>query len=329
MIKNYNDLNDKEKSILKNNRVVVSEMIDGLRFKVMFSDSGYVLKTAKGKVIDEIDCIVNSFYRELTEHMSNIITKHRMITVVKHFGKCEAQFIYIPQQKYNVISYNNYDKKRVVFCSLFTQDKELLNESLFYNIFSDAIENFPIVDEHNGIDDSFSINDMCRKETFTGNSIDDIEALILESGKLRCKVVINDTHVDIDPTTKKIYRDSIIEDFAKVMSDVDIDSLFGYDDSYVDCICNMFYEYINKTDIRNKVYIDAEDLLPPSMCNVGDLDIDVLPSTAKLICSNKFNMNVLRLLLVTFNTENYHKFDGFSEPVKIILSNILKKINAE
>ena len=329
MIKNYKDLTDKEKSILRNNKVVVSEMIDGLRFKVAFSDSGYVLKTAKGKVIDEIDCIVNPFYNELVEHMSGIITKNRLVDVIKHFGNCEAQFIYIPQNTYNVISYDNYTKKRLVYCSLFTQNKDLLDTVNFFHIFENDVENMPVIAVHDGINESFSVAELCRNKTFTGNSVEDIEAIILESGKVRCKIVVNDTRVNIDPTTKKIYRDIIIEDFAKVMKDVDVDSIFNEDDSYVDCICNMFYEYINKTDIRNKVYIETEDLLPPSMNNAGDMNLENLPSTAKLICSNKFNMNVLRLLLVTFNTENYHKFNTFPEPVTVVLNKILKKINGE
>ena len=329
MIKNFKDLNDKEKKILQNNRVVVSEMIDGLRFKIMFSDSGYVLKTAKGKVIDEIDCIVNSFYKELMDYMRSVVTKTRLVNVLKHFGPCEAQFIYVPKRTYNMVSYNNYQKKRVVFCYLYTQDKSKLDPLNFYHLFDDVVENVPVVAVHpNGIE-SYSVNDLCQGKTFTGNSTDNIEALILESGKVKCKVVVNDTTTSIDPTTKKIYRDTVIEDFAKVMSDVNLDEMCAPEESYVDCICNLFYDYVNRTDIQSKLYIDPEDLLPPSVNNVGDIDLDVLPPTAKIICSNKLHMNVLRLLLVTFNTENVHKFDTFSEPVKKSLYRIFYKINNE
>ena len=329
MIKDYKELNDKEKFILQNNNVVVYEMIDGLRFKVVFSDSGYIIKTAKGKVIDEVDCIVNSFYRDLIEHIAVVITKARLVSVLKHFGNCEAQFIYIPQKRYNVVSYDNYNKKRIVFCSLYTQDKSKLDELEFYHIFDDVVENVPYVySHHNGIE-SYDINYLCNGNTFTGNDVSNIEALILESGKVRCKVVVNSTKTNIDPTTKKIYRDTVIEDFAKVMSDVNLDDMCGPNESYVDCICNLFYDYVNRTDIRSKLYIDEEDLLPPSMNNVGDIDVDVLPPTAKLICVNKLHMNILRLLLVTFNTDNVHKFDSFSEPVKEILHRIFYKINSE
>ena len=43
MIKNIIDLSDKELQLLKTSPVSVVEMIDGLLFKVSFTDSGYVI----------------------------------------------------------------------------------------------------------------------------------------------------------------------------------------------------------------------------------------------------------------------------------------------
>ena len=334
MIKNIIDLTVKEMQILKTSPVTVTEMLDGLRFKVVFSDSGYMIKTAKGKVIDEVDYIVNGFYRDVVDYMKNVITPNTLNKIIDVLGKCEATFIYIPEKTYNVIVYNNYTKHRVVLCSLYTEDKDKKDILWLYTLLKNHVAPMPIITEYeNGLPakyyDDFSVYELVS-ETYSGNDVDDIEGVVLSVGEKNiCKIIVNPTTVDINPTVTKLYRDTVIEDFAKVMRDVNLDEIFNDDDSYVDCICNMFYEYINKTDIKNKVCIEAEDLLPPAMNNVGDLDLDALPSTAKLICSNKFNMNVLRLLLVTFNTDNYQKFQSFSEPVISTLMKIIKKINGE
>jgi transcriptional regulator with XRE-family HTH domain len=122
----------------------------------------------------------------------------------------------------------------------------------------------------------------------------------------------------IDTFQAIIFKNSPIISWEEKLSD---------DDSYVDCICKLFYDYINRTDISKKFYIEAEDLLPPSMGCVGDMDLNLLPPTAKLICSNPLYMNILRLLLVTFKTQSTQKFDKFSETVRETLIKIFNKIN--
>lgn len=332
MIRNIIDLSDKEKQILKTSPVTVTEMLDGLRFKVSFSDSGYIIKTAKGKVIDEIDYLVNTFYRDVVDYMKNVITPSLLNKIISVLGKCDATFMYIPEKTYNVISYNNYTKKRFVLCSLYTEDKDNNDILWLYTMLKQYVEPMPIIREYeSGVPlkyfDDFSVYDLIG-ETFSGNDVDDIEGIILSvRNKIICKIIVNPTTVNIDATTKKIYRDAIIEDFARIALTPDIDNIITDDDSYVDCICKLFYDYINRTDISKKFYIEAEDLLPPSMGCVGDMDLNLLPPTAKLICSNPLYMNILRLLLVTFKTQSTQKFDKFSETVRETLIKIFNKIN--
>ena len=332
MIRNIIDLSDKELQLLKTSPVSVVEMIDGLLFKVSFTDSGYVIKTAKGKVIDEIDYLVNNIYRDVVDYMENVITAKTLADIINVLGCCEATFIYVPKEKYNVISYDNYTKKRIVLCSLYTDDKSKNDIVWLYTLLKDYIEPVPVIGGFEyGVPYSFFENfdiHQLINFTFSGNSVNDIEGVVLKIGNRNiCKVIINPTTVSIDVTTKKIYRDAIIEDFAKVMSSVSLDNLIKDNDSYVECICNMFYDYINRTDISKKIYIEPSDLLPPSSGNVGDMDLNLLPPTAKIICNHKVYMNILRLLLVTFNTEDVHKFDTFTEPVKNTLVRIINKIN--
>ena len=332
MIKNIIDLTEKEKQMLKTSPVAVIEMLDGLRFKVSFDNTGYVIKTAKGKVIDEVDYLVNTFYREIVDYMRNVITRNIVDKIYRVLGECDVTFIYIPEKRYNVITYNNYTKKRVVLCSLYTQDKERNDILWLFTLLKEHVSPEPVIrDYDNGLPveyfDDLTVYDLIGN-TFSGNDIDDIEGVILKVGnKNVCKITINPTVVNIDMTTKKLYRDTIMEDFAKVMSVSDVEGVFTDEDNYVDCICKLFYEYVNITDISKKLYIEPEDLLPPSMGDVGDIDLNLLPPTAKLICCNPVYMNVLRLLLVTFKTDDVHKFDSFSPPVRETLLKIYNKIN--
>ena len=86
MIKNIIDLTEKEKQMLKTSPVAVIEMLDGLRFKVSFDKTGYVIKTAKGKVIDEVDYLVNTFYREIVDYMRNVITRNVVDKIYRFSG---------------------------------------------------------------------------------------------------------------------------------------------------------------------------------------------------------------------------------------------------
>ena len=325
MIKNIKDLTEKDITILKNGPVEIIEMLDCMVFKIHFNDKGITPKSAKGKVINEIDGLVNCFYRDVLQFCCDIIAP-KFKNVYETFGECEITMMYMPEQKFNKISYDNYKRNRFIYCNMFTKDKYRKDNGAFFDIFPD-IEKYPVLDVVDSVE-SFNVNDIVKVPTFSGNDIDQIEGLILICGNLKCKVVVNETISNINPVTKKIYRDIILEDFAKVIGD-DIDNkiMFTDEDDYVTCICNMFYEYLNTTDLFRKVYIEPDDLLPPTLGEVGDIDVKYLPSTAKIMCHNKLYMNVLRLLLVTFNSDTILKFESFGEPVKKNLINIFNKIN--
>jgi hypothetical protein len=326
MIKTIDQLTDKEISVLKNNKVDVIEMLDCMRFKVIFNEQGIIVKSAKGKIVDDVDCLVNIFYRDIMDFSLRVMAM-KYDDIYNNFGECEVTLMYMPKQQFNKISYNNYHGNRYIFCNLYTKDKTLKDERLFMDICSSIINPYPYIDTIEGVD-SFDVRNIIKKNTYSGNSIDDIEGVILSSGNVKCKIIVNDTTSNIDPVTKKIYRDIVLEDFAKVIGDLlDSKSFFDDNDDYVSCICNMFYEYVNVTELFRKVYFEPDDLLPPSLGNVGDIDVKYLPSTAKIFCYNKLYMNILRLLLITFKTDNISKFDSFNINVKNNLCKIFDKIN--
>ena len=59
---------------------------------------------------------------------------------------------------------------------------------------------------------------MTGGKTWSGNDIDDIEGIILSCGKMNYKITVTDTTPDIEKTTKKLYRDTILENFCNVVN---------------------------------------------------------------------------------------------------------------
>lgn len=325
MIKDIKDLTQRELSILEKGPVEIIEMLDCMRFKIIFTNNDIVVKSAKGKVIDEIDCLVNIFNRNVVEFCYQTMgIKHE--DIIRTFGECEITMMYLPPQKFNKISYDNYTGERFIYCGMYTKDKKLKDDDLFLDM-CPFVAPYPCIDILQNVT-SFEVSDLVKVPTFSGNSVDDIEGIILRCGNVKCKLTINDTNSDINPAVKKMYRDIVLEDFSKIIgSSIDTKDFFTDTDDYVSCICNMFYEYVNATDLFNKVYIESEDLLPPSHGSVGDVDIKYLPPTAKLFCNNKMYMNILRLLLVTFKTDDLSRFDTFDKHVRDNLYKVFYKIN--
>lgn len=325
MIKSINDLTEKELNILKHGPVEVIEMLDCMRFKVVFTEDGIEIRSAKGKTIDEIDCLVNEFHRDVVNFCYEKFG-HKFDDIHRTFGDCEVTMMYMPERKFNKIVYDNYDGIRFIYCGMFTKDKSRKDEDMFLDM-CPFIEPYPCIDILKDIE-SFEIDELVNVPTFSGNDINSIEGVILRCGNVKCKIIVNDTRSDIDPYTKKMYRDVILEDFSRVIGDViDTTNFFTDDDDYVSCICNMFYEYVNRTELFRKFYVEPEDLLPPSMGNVGDIDLQYIPPTARLFCSHKLYMNILRLLLVTFKTDDPSRFDDFNDRVRENLIKVFQKIN--
>lgn len=319
---------------MQKHKVTVTEKLDLIYFKVMINESGICVLNSKNKPINDIDCIVNSVYNDIINFVNNRI-KSKYDILYNEFGNCDAGFFYKPVPKTQTIVYYNcpYD---FILNSLFTAIKSQKNINRFSEII-ECVRLTPICEKEcickfDDINDSLDIvKKMTDNETWSGNSIEDIEGIILSCGKLTYKITINDVTSKIEKTTKKLYRDAILENFSRVISYDDIDIIAKQDKTYIEKICDLFMLYINSTNILTRLYIEDEDLLPPITGYIGDINYESLPSTVRLICKqSSFYKNILRILLITFNRSVFdNKFDSFDVTVKDMLNYTLSEINRE
>lgn len=335
MIKEFKNITEKDLAYMKTHKVTVTEKLDLIYFKVMITESGVYPLNSKNKPISKVDCIVNSIYKDIVEFVDNSINS-KYDELYKTFGNCECGFFYRPIPKTCVIEYNNLTD-RFILGNLYTSDKSMNDMHKFSEIVNSTVLT-PICEKEcickfDDINDSLDIvQKMTDGKTWSGNKIDQIEGIIMSCGRFNYKITINDTTPYIEKTTKKLYRDTVLENFCHVITSTDnAENIMDSDKDYIEKVCELFMEYVNNTNIFTKMYIEDEDLLPPNSGYIGDIDYDSLPPTVKLVCKgNNTYKNILRILLITFNRSVFeNKFKCFNSDTRAKLTYILSKINRE
>ena len=335
MIKEFKNITDKDLAYMQTHKVTVTEKLDMIYFKVIITESGVYPLTSKNKQIGKVDCIVNSIYKDIVDFVENNI-KSKYDKLYNTFGNCECGFFFKPVPKTCTIEYANCIDK-FILGNLYTSVKSMNDMDKFADIINvNSLK--PICEKEcickfDDINDSIDIvNKMTDGKTWSGNNIDHIEGIILSCGKMNYKVTVVDTTPDIEKTTKKLYRDTILENFCHVITDNEnSEDIMNSEKDYVNKVCDLFLEYINKTNIFTKMYIEEEDLLPPNSGYIGDIDYDSLPPTVKIVCKgNNTYKNILRILLITFNRSVFdNKFKNFNTDTRGKLTYILSKINRD
>ena len=333
MIKEFKNITEKDLNYMKTHQVTVTEKLDLIYFKVFVTEDKMDVFTARNKHITEIDQIVNSVYKDIVEFCKGLDHKKIFDT----FGVCEIGFFYRPVIKTCTIKYPSAFK--FVVGNLFTKNKDKKDINFITSVIPGVDVLLPICykenisdipnDLDNDIDNAIYFTD---GKTWSGNSIYEIEGLILTCGRLKYQIIINHTESNIEKTTKKIYRDTVLENFCSFVMNNDIcQNILNHNHtSYVEKICSLFLIYIDNTNIFTKLQLEADDLLPPNNGYIGDIDYDRLPTTVSLICrGNDVYKNILRILLVTFNRNVFdNKFKNFSSDTSVKLTQILAKINS-
>ena len=336
MIKEFKNITEKDLAYMKTHKVTVTEKLDMIYFKVIITDSFVYPLTSKNKQIGEVDCIVNSIYKDIVDFVDNNIRSIHD-ELYSEFGNCDCGFFYKPVPKTRTITYSNCPDK-FILGNIYTSAKNLNDIDKFAHMVNVSSLK-PICEKEcickfDDINDSVGIaSKMTDGRTWSGNSIDDIEGVILSCGKMNYKITIIDTTPDIEKTTKKLYRDTVLENFCHVMenNNKETEIIVNSDKNYLDKVYELFLLYINKTNIFTKMFIEDEDLLPPNSGYIGDIDYDSLPSTVRLVCKgNNIYKNILRILLITFNRSVFdNKFKSFNPETRAKLTYILSKINRE
>ena len=333
MIKEFKNITEKDLNYMKTHQVTVTEKLDLIYFKVFVTEEKIDVFTSRNKPITKIDQIVNSVYKDIVEFCKEL--DHQKI--FDTFGVCEIGFFYRPVIQTCTIKYQSAFK--FIVGNLFTKNKEKKNVDIIKSIIPGIDVLTPICIKENISDIPDDLNNdidnaiyLTGGKTWSGNSIYEIEGLILTCGRLNYQIIINHVEPKIEKTTKKLYRDTILENFCSfVMTSEDCQHILDWKNtSYVGKICALFLIYIDKTNIFTKLQLEPEDLLPPNAGYIGDIDYDRLPTTVSLICrGNDIYKNILRILLVTFNRSVFdNKFKNFSNDIRAKLTQILAKINS-
>ena len=336
MIKEFKNITKKDLAYMQTHRVTVTEKLDMIYFKVVITDSDVYTLNSKNKQIGKVDCIVNSIYKDIVDFVDNNI-KSRYDELYNEFGNCDCGFFYKPVPKTCTITYDNCTD-RFILGNLYTSTKKLNDADKFASMIGvSVLKPICVKDCICKFDDINNCLDIASRmtdgKTWSGNDIDKIEGIILSCGKMNYKITITDTTPNIEKTTKKLYRDTILENFCHVIdnNNKETEDILNSDKDYLDKVYDLFLEYINKTNIFTKMYIEDEDLLPPNSGYIGDIDYDSLPSTVRLVCKgNSTYKNILRILLITFNRSVFdNKFKNFNPETRAKLTYILSKINRE
>ena len=307
--------------------VIIYEKLDAVRFKVEVRDGASVaVLTSKGRPIQDVDAIVNMMIRSILDFSHGLPISE----IYDKFGECHMWFCYFPEKKTKTITYENIEPGTFVITNFFTKDKSKKSDDIINYI--GKAKGFPIIkvgqfksSEFTG--DDISLTNLTDGKSWSGNGLGYIEGLVVDVDGNQYCIDIFDTKPKIEPSTKLIYRDTIIEDFIHVVPEECFESEFESDHSYVESICNLFLEYVNRTNIFSTMWIEEEDVEPPIEGYIGDIDYDRLPSTVKIACKgNSVFKNVLRILLVTFSySPSSNRFSRFSLKDRTFLNDVLTK----
>lgn len=300
--------------------VVIYEKLDAIRFKVEIGYDYINVLSSKGRLVQDVDAIVNTSTRSILDFSYSLPVSE----IYDKFGECYMWFCYFPAKKTKVIAYDNIEPGTFVITNFFTKDKSKKSDDIV-NYIGDA-KGFPVIKVGQFNESDFTdLTVLTDGKTWSGNDINNIEGLIIDiEGSQYCLDVVN-TKPEIEASTKLIYRDTIIEDFIHVVPKEFFEKEFDSDHTYITSICNLFLEYVNRTNIFSTMWIEEEDVEPPIEGYIGDIDYSSLPSTVGLACKgNSVFKNVLRILLITFSYSPFeNRFKRFKQSDREFLNNLL------
>lgn len=343
-MKNIASISDKEiKKYTENKTLMVYEKLDMIYFKFYVTDNGYFIVNAKGKEIGVVDIITNSVYRDIKEFVDLFDREGAFAK----YGSFSAGLFYLPVHKTKVIVYDRLEEGTFILSDIHTEDKSRRDDDLFASFVNEKykfilgwngkigpyIGNVRLGDWFDKNDDSWHmahqmLHMMGGVAPVSGNSVSNIEGLVICDGHVKYEIEVNDTKPLIEATSKLIYRDTLLESFIHTVPTDLADEILLSDRTYIEKICDLFLEYTNMTDFFKTMYFEEEDFLPPVEGYIGDVSYDMLPSIVSVVCKhNPVYKNVLRILLVTFCNNKGNSFDRFNEKDRVLLDDILKKAN--
>ncbi len=348
MIKEFKNISPEELEVLYNEGFDVQEKLDMYYFRVEITKVGAIaMKGSTENVISDIDCITNTMFKDICTFVDNVINPVRN-DIITEFGELRVGFFYNPKQKYHIIDYNKYNPAiagKFILSDAYSYDNNSTppvskygklmtylqlystNDEVYYskdNSLYSPYWNINIVKRDmnaylNSPNDMTLIYLVNNFKPISGIKPANVEGFIIrsKSKNIIYQITVNDVNShEIDKSTKLIYRDTVLQSFINTVSGNIYNIIDNKNDTYINKVSKLFLFYIENTDLFSKYSFDPEDLLPPHIGYMGDVDLDIVPDqNVKIFCMhNEVNKNIFRLLLHTFSRNiSDNKFSSFDE----------------
>lgn len=361
MIKELRNISLNELDELLKEGFEVYEKLDMYYFRVEVTKVGAIpLKGSTENVISDIDCITNKMFKDICNFVEENINPLRN-EIISKYGEIRLGFFYNPEFTYHIIKYDEEFRSAFMLSDIYSRDRNINNFNVLEEIRINIIKNYNIdapiyqapklrscpphlcsvemrtklLDYINGSINSLDMIRYLVNTSYTGH-IENMEGIVIRSVGLNkglYQIILNDvSSTQIDKNTKLIYRDTVLKSFVNtianytILNNINVEDIFKHSNTYIDRISDLFICYIEHTSLFNKYSFDPEDLLPPHIGYIGDVDLDIIPNqNVKILCMhNEVNKNIFRLLLHTFSRNiSENKFSSFSDDDKIFLNNLM------
>lgn len=363
MIRDFSDISVDEIKYLVSHPITLCEKLDAIYFKVEITSTITIpLKTPRFNAVSDVDCMINSIYKNISDFTYKEIYRISKELTGK-YGNIRIGFFYLPVGKTKHIDYsesNIYKYRRnfrtgwLGLSDVYFYDNVSRRKYTIWDIYDDlfalgiTVDKPCIIYENRFIGTAseetvFALktdpiaaaaffttisNESTIPTTYSGLPVDKIEGYIIKCGGKQWQIRINSAEPHINKDTKKIYRDMVLGSLVRDLLDVTdiINIVHNMKCQYEDKVAYVFEEFINKTDIFSRVLIEPEDLLPPVDGYIGEMCIDSLQSdNVKTICKyDKTLANILRMFLHTFtNTIYANKFSDLPEHDRIKMNELI------
>lgn len=348
MIKEFKNISPEELQVLYDEGFDVQEKLDMYYFRVEITKVGAIaMKGSTENVISDIDCITNTMFKDICNFVDSVINPVRN-DIITEYGEVRVGFFYNPKQKYHIIDYNKYNPGlagKFILSDAYAYDNPIIPSvskygklMTYFKLYSTNNEIYYSYDDECAFSSSrYSVNDVKRNieaylespswsslgylinnfKPITGLKPTDVEGYIIrsKSRNIIYQITVNNVNSqEIDKSTKLIYRDTVLQSFINTVNG-NTENIIDKNDTYIDKISKLFLFYIENTDLFSKYSFDPEDLLPPHIGYMGDVDLDIIPDhNVKIFCMhNEVSKNIFRLLLHTFSRNvSDNKFSSFS-----------------
>lgn len=349
MIKEFRNISQEELQALYDEGFTVQEKLDMYYFRVEITKVGAIaMKGSTENVISDIDCITNTMYKDICNFVDTVINPVRN-DIITEYGELRVGFFYNPKQRYHIIDYSKLNPAlagKFILSDTYTYNSNVIPSVSKYGKLMTYLKLYSTNDEmYCGEDELafnssyFTIDTVKRRieeylkspswptlayligsfKPISGLKPTDVEGFIIRSKNKNIiyQITVNNVNSqEVDKSTKLVYRDTVLQSFINTVSGNIYDIIDNKSDTYINKVSKLFLFYIENTDLFSKYSFDPEDLLPPHIGYMGDVDLDIVPDqNVKIFCMhNEVNKNIFRLLLHTFSRNvSDNKFSSFEK----------------